>query len=101
MTLRLATVVLDVRDLQRATAFWRDALGYAVANEGDAWVKLTDPRGAGAAVGLQPRADAKGDVNRVHRTWPPRTCRARWRGWRRWARRARRGRTTRPARTGS
>lgn len=66
MALRLATVVLDVADLKRAASFWRDALGYRIADEGETWTSLEDPHGKGVALGLQPRDDAKADVNRVH-----------------------------------
>ncbi|MEA3202178.1 MAG: hypothetical protein QOE90_3606 [Thermoplasmata archaeon] len=66
MTLRLATIVLDVSDVKRAASFWREALHYDIKDEGETWTTLADPRGKGIALGLQPRDDPKRDANRAH-----------------------------------
>lgn len=69
MTLRARNVILDVHDMERAEAFWTQALGYkrAMGEEG-LWCALVDPAGDGLPVGLQVRDDPKGpdDVNRMH-----------------------------------
>jgi predicted enzyme related to lactoylglutathione lyase len=66
MSLYLGSVVLDVRDMKRAVAFWSAALGYKATYVSDDWSSLTDPNRRWANVGLQPNPDPKGDVNRVH-----------------------------------
>ena len=66
MTLRLATVVLDVADMKRAIAFWNEALRYETADADDSWASLSDPKKRGADIGLQPTTDKKSDINRVH-----------------------------------
>lgn len=66
MSVRLSAVVLDVRDMKRALSFWSSALGYEAASVSDAWATLSDPKGKGVDLGLQPNPDPKPDVNRVH-----------------------------------
>lgn len=42
--LSIGTIVLTVEDIERATAFWRGALGYVVRGKaGDDWVILDPP----------------------------------------------------------
>jgi predicted enzyme related to lactoylglutathione lyase len=65
MSLRLSAAVLDARDMRRAVSFWTAALGYE-ATVNDGWTSLSDPKGKGLDLGLQPNADPKHDVNRVH-----------------------------------
>lgn len=66
MTLRIGMIVVDCVDLKRATNFWTAALGYETGEVSDKWVSLVDPRKRGLEVGLQPDADPKTHVNRVH-----------------------------------
>lgn len=66
MSLRVSAAVLDVTDMKRAVSFWTQALGYETTHVSDAWVNLSDPKGKGLDVGLQPNKDPKPDVNRVH-----------------------------------
>lgn len=66
MTLRIGSVVIDCADLKRATNFWTAALGYEADAVSDDWVGLVDPKRRGLDVGLQPGADPKTNVNRLH-----------------------------------
>lgn len=66
MTLRVGTLVIDCVDLKRATTFWTSALGYEIGSASDKWVSLVDPRKTGVEIGLQPDADPKTHVNRLH-----------------------------------
>jgi catechol 2,3-dioxygenase-like lactoylglutathione lyase family enzyme len=43
MTLRVTNVVIDCRDLERATAFWSAALGYERGSADDGWQSLCAP----------------------------------------------------------
>jgi catechol 2,3-dioxygenase-like lactoylglutathione lyase family enzyme len=66
MTLYVGSTVLNVADLDRATAFWTAALGYVVRDASPTFVVLTDPRRRWSNVSLQ-RSDApKGGRNRLH-----------------------------------
>lgn len=66
MTLRLATIVLDVPDMKRSAAFWQDALGYEIDSDIPGWIGMRDPKGKGPNLGLQPRKDVKPSINHVH-----------------------------------
>ncbi len=69
MGLQARNVILDVHDMERAEAFWTQALGYKRAmGEDGVWCALVDPDGEGLAVGLQVRDDPKGpdEANRMH-----------------------------------
>jgi hypothetical protein len=44
MTLYVGSTVLNVADLDRATAFWTAALGYVARNASPTFVMLTDAR---------------------------------------------------------
>ena len=66
MTLYVGSTVLNVTDLNRATAFWTAALGYVVRDGDSTFVVLTDPRRRWSNVSLQ-RTDApKTGRNRLH-----------------------------------
>src|SRR5262245_30058837 len=66
MTLYVGSTVLNVADLDRATAFWTTALGYVVRDASPTFVVLTDPRRRWSNISLQ-RSDAlKGGRNRLH-----------------------------------
>lgn len=68
MPLFVGSTVLDVRDLDRAVAFWCAALGY-VARDGQTdadFAVLADPRRRWSNVSLQRTDEAKRGVNRVH-----------------------------------
>ncbi|MGC4940056.1 VOC family protein [Kribbella sp. DT2] len=67
--LRLATIVVNALDLERATAFWRQALGYDLGDEiwtGDQYVKLNDPAGRGPSVLIQRAAEIPPEAAPVH-----------------------------------
>jgi hypothetical protein len=53
MTLYVGSTVLNVADLDRATAFWTAVLGYVVRNASPTFVVLTDPRRRWSNVSLQ------------------------------------------------
>ena len=66
MTLYVGSTVLNVADLDRATAFWTAALGYVVRDADPTFVVLTDQRRRWSNVSLQ-RSDApKRGRNRLH-----------------------------------
>jgi catechol 2,3-dioxygenase-like lactoylglutathione lyase family enzyme len=66
MTLYVGSTVLNVADLDRATAFWTAALGYVVRDGDRTFVVLTDPRRRWSNISLQ-RSDApKVGRNRLH-----------------------------------
>jgi catechol 2,3-dioxygenase-like lactoylglutathione lyase family enzyme len=61
-----SSTVLNVADLDRATAFWTVALGYVFRDGDPTFVVLTDPRRRWSNVSLQ-RSDApKVGRNRLH-----------------------------------
>src|SRR5947208_1126714 len=66
--LRLATVVVNVRDMERAVRFWSQVLGYRPRDaDGDAeFTVLVDPVGRGAAVSLQITDRPPAGPARVH-----------------------------------
>lgn len=66
MTLRIGAIVVDCLDLKRATNFWTAALGYEPDSASDKWVSLVDPQKRNVDLGLQPDADPKTHVNRLH-----------------------------------
>ena len=66
MTLYVGSTVLNVADLDRATAFWTAALGYVVRNADPTFVVLTDPRRHWSNVSLQQSDVPKGSRNRLH-----------------------------------
>lgn len=66
MTLYVGSTVLNVADLDRATAFWTAALGYVVRNASPTFVVLTDPRRRWSNVSLQQSDAPKGGRNRLH-----------------------------------
>ena len=54
-TVRIGSVVIDVKDFSRMMAFWKDALGYRPKREptpDDPFVILKDPEGKGPNVSL-------------------------------------------------
>ncbi|MHB1613509.1 MAG: VOC family protein [Actinomycetes bacterium] len=53
MTVRIASVALDVPDLPAAEAFWSATLGYVRTGDGPGWVYLGDPAGTAPGVFLQ------------------------------------------------
>jgi catechol 2,3-dioxygenase-like lactoylglutathione lyase family enzyme len=66
--LRVGTVVVNVRDMERAAVFWQAALGYAVR---DGTLKtgfnvLVDPVGSGVSVSLQQTDQDPVQPVRVH-----------------------------------
>ena len=66
--LHLATVVVDVQDMDRAVAFWSAALGYRPRES--AWdpefMMLVDARGTGIPVSLQLAQEPPKEPVRVH-----------------------------------
>jgi catechol 2,3-dioxygenase-like lactoylglutathione lyase family enzyme len=66
MTLYVGSTVLNVADLDRATAFWTVALGYVVRNASPTFVVLTDPRRRWSNISLQRSEAPKVGRNRLH-----------------------------------
>ena len=66
MTLYVGSTVLNVADLDRATAFWTAALGYVVRHASPTFVVLTDPRRRWSNVSLQRSEAPKVGRNRLH-----------------------------------
>jgi catechol 2,3-dioxygenase-like lactoylglutathione lyase family enzyme len=66
MTLYVGSTVLNVTDLDRATAFWTVALGYVVRDGDPTFVVLTDPRRRWSNVSLQRSEAPKRGRNRLH-----------------------------------
>jgi catechol 2,3-dioxygenase-like lactoylglutathione lyase family enzyme len=66
MGLYIGSVVINVCDLERATAFWSAALNYVVRDEDETFVVLTDPKRRWANVSLQLWDEPKMGRNRLH-----------------------------------
>ncbi|MFB9924651.1 VOC family protein [Amycolatopsis halotolerans] len=64
--LKVGTVVLGVEDMERAVAFWSDALGYARRDDAKDFVVLLPPGGAGPGVAFQRSSAPVQEVPRVH-----------------------------------
>ncbi len=67
--LKLARIVLDTTDVERAARFWSRALGYKVAHKSEEFWSLRHPTDTRAArIGLQPTDERKpaDAVNAVH-----------------------------------
>ena len=66
--LTIGVVVLGVTDVQRAVAFWREALGYDVRTDGfGGWATvLTPPGGSGTKIALQRSQTPVQDHPRLH-----------------------------------
>ena len=65
MSLKFGTVVINAQDLQRSKNFWKEALGFEVADESDDWITLSDPR-TGVNLALQLTDHSKQELNRIH-----------------------------------
>jgi len=76
MSLFIGSIVIQVADVQRATDFWKAALGYAVREEDEDdefydedeldFQVLTDPERRWANISLQLQAEPKEGRNRLH-----------------------------------
>ena len=68
MGIRVGSTVLNVTDIDRAVAFWTQALGYVRRdpNGEDDFVVLASPAGDWSNVSLQQTREPKSVVNRVH-----------------------------------
>jgi catechol 2,3-dioxygenase-like lactoylglutathione lyase family enzyme len=66
--LRLATVVVNVRDMRRAVSFWTALLGYErrEADWDDEFMMLVDPRGQHPPVSLQVAESIPTDPAPIH-----------------------------------
>jgi catechol 2,3-dioxygenase-like lactoylglutathione lyase family enzyme len=67
--LRLATIVVNAVDMDRAAGFWRAALGYHGAesiDDHDQFAKLVDPAGTGPSVLVQRAEHIPADRAPVH-----------------------------------
>ena len=67
--LRLGIIVLGAEDVERAVAFWSEALGYSVTrhpgSEND-FTELVPPSGEGVSLGVQRSATPAGSHPRTH-----------------------------------
>ena len=66
MTLFVGSTVINVADIERATAFWTAALGYVVRDADPTFAVLTDPRRRWSNVSLQLSDEPKHGRNRLH-----------------------------------
>ena len=66
MEIMLAGIAFDCADPRRLSAFWATALGYVTAEDGEGWIALRPPEGAGPLLGFQRVPEPKVVKNRVH-----------------------------------
>lgn len=66
MGLYVGSTVINVADLDRAIAFWTNALGYIVRSADPTFAVLTDPNRRWSNVSLQRSLEPKHAPNRVH-----------------------------------
>jgi predicted enzyme related to lactoylglutathione lyase len=68
MSLYIGSIVVKVREMEGAVAFWSAALGYVPRDPdpGPDWVVLTDPRRRWANLSLQLTDEPKAVPNRLH-----------------------------------
>lgn len=66
MALFVGSTVINVADIERATAFWTAALGYVVRNTEPTFAVLTDPHRRWSNISLQLSDEPKHGRNRVH-----------------------------------
>ncbi|RYX85881.1 VOC family protein [bacterium] len=66
MGLYIGSTVINVCDIERATAFWSAALGYVVRDGDETFVVLTDPKRRWSNVSLQLWDEPKAGRNRLH-----------------------------------
>lgn len=67
MTIRIGSIVMGAADVQRAMAFWAEALGYVPREEPeDAWVVLTPASGDGPNISLALSETPAPNKPRVH-----------------------------------
>ncbi len=66
MTTSIAVIVIDCQDSQPVAEFWKAALGYEETARNGTWVKLSDPRGVGPPLAIDPVPEGKVVKNRVH-----------------------------------
>ncbi|GAB2568698.1 VOC family protein [Kribbella endophytica] len=67
--LRLATIVVNALDMNRAATFWSQTLGYELGDEigtGDQFAMLDDPAGHGPSVLIQRAEDIPREAAPVH-----------------------------------
>jgi catechol 2,3-dioxygenase-like lactoylglutathione lyase family enzyme len=65
--LRIGTTVLGVDDVDRATGFWTQALGFVRRDEGDdTWIVLLPPDGRGPGLALMRSETPVQEHPRVH-----------------------------------
>ena len=66
MTVFVGSTVINVADIERATAFWTTALGYVVRDSDPTFAVLTDLHRRWSNVSLQLSDEPKHGRNRVH-----------------------------------
>ncbi len=66
MTVFVGSTVINVADIERATAFWTTALGYVVRDSDPTFAVLTDPHRRWSNVSLQLSDEPKHGRNRLH-----------------------------------
>ena len=64
--LRLANVVVDVQDMERAVSFWSAALGYRSHERHPEFTMLVDPDGRGLPLSLQAAEEPPKEPVRLH-----------------------------------
>ncbi|MGI8643404.1 MAG: VOC family protein [Thermomicrobiales bacterium] len=66
MSLYVGSTVINTSDVERAVAFWTEALGYVVRDADPTFAVLTDPDRRWSNVSLHLTEDVKQGRNRVH-----------------------------------
>jgi predicted enzyme related to lactoylglutathione lyase len=66
MSVSIGNIVIDTRDIEKATTFWREVTGYSVSSSGDTAVYLEDPENKAVGLSLQQVPEPRRGKNRVH-----------------------------------
>lgn len=66
MTVYIGSIVVNTNDMQRAVAFWTEALGYEIRQDDKTFTVLQDPDRRWALLSLQLTNEIKFSRNRLH-----------------------------------
>ena len=66
MSSYIGSTVINTPNVERAVAFWTQALGYVVRNQDPTFAVLTDPDRRWSNLSLQKSDEPKSGLNRVH-----------------------------------